>query len=571
MVNINELRAYRGMYRRIVLTGLAVLAAPASFAGVFRASTATAVADNGGTVIIDALGRTWKREFDGYVRPEWFDATPAGNAISRAAIVSALAAGPVVFSAGKTYLIDAAIAVASGARIKAEPGSVLKCTMTAQGFKSAIFTNVGGSNIRITNVKLLNIPITDQDYDRFLFRGLSVSDVVIDGSDCTDCANAYFGTTATDYAAVQTDKKKAGFNQSTDVHVTNFKVRGNPNNRLLVGQANYFFYCKNWSAVKGDVQDSYYPVMFWGGDSGKADGAVGNERKCSQGRISQVTSRRTSAGPWGSMGDDITVSLCNGTDGLDVGVDFEGCTNFKADNCSMTRFANGNFATFFRCKNGVFTSCISVQESATAPHLRIYNDSNDGSKNRRIGFYGGTVRTNGAIGIVEDGAGPASELTFAKNKLFDTKINFSAPNKENLAVEDNVLIFNLAAMSAMHAISVTGCSGTLGRILRNTVRSNVNQPAGSMAIHAVNTDGNFAPVIEIKGNVTAGFPIDLTVGCTSANRGQPGLFVVEDNQFGSAAVAFINRDRVQWKYQRNRNGASRSLLNSTNPEKFLPA
>lgn len=64
----------------------------------------TTSSDNGGTTIVDMLGRRWKREFTPKVLVEWFGAIGDGITNCTAAIASANTAGPAVhFSAG-SYL-----------------------------------------------------------------------------------------------------------------------------------------------------------------------------------------------------------------------------------------------------------------------------------------------------------------------------------------------------------------------------------------------------------------------------------------------------------------------------------
>lgn len=61
--------------------------------GIFRYdSTDTTTADNGGTVIVDALGRRWKRQFDGVLEPEFFGDTTTGAGFT-AALQAAITAG----------------------------------------------------------------------------------------------------------------------------------------------------------------------------------------------------------------------------------------------------------------------------------------------------------------------------------------------------------------------------------------------------------------------------------------------------------------------------------------------
>lgn len=69
------LRAYTGRAKRVYITGLLSTAKPAGIAGTFQHDpTDTASSDNGGTIIVGADNRRWKRQFDGSVNIKWFGA-----------------------------------------------------------------------------------------------------------------------------------------------------------------------------------------------------------------------------------------------------------------------------------------------------------------------------------------------------------------------------------------------------------------------------------------------------------------------------------------------------------------
>lgn len=73
------LRAYTGLAKRVYITGLLVTAKPAGIAGIFQYDpTDTTSADNGGTIIVGADGRRWKRDFSVPASVKFFGAM--GNA-----------------------------------------------------------------------------------------------------------------------------------------------------------------------------------------------------------------------------------------------------------------------------------------------------------------------------------------------------------------------------------------------------------------------------------------------------------------------------------------------------------
>lgn len=73
------LRAYVGSAKRVYITGYLVAATPSGISGTFvRDDADTTTVDDGGTVIVDALGRRWKRMFDGAANFKWWGAVGGG-------------------------------------------------------------------------------------------------------------------------------------------------------------------------------------------------------------------------------------------------------------------------------------------------------------------------------------------------------------------------------------------------------------------------------------------------------------------------------------------------------------
>lgn len=100
MANYTALRAYTGRATGVRIT-------QAGLAGFFqRDDSDTTSSDNGGTVIVDAAGRRWKRIFDGAVNVQWFGANQGVD--STAAFVAALAAAPLVFVPAGTWVTSRA-------------------------------------------------------------------------------------------------------------------------------------------------------------------------------------------------------------------------------------------------------------------------------------------------------------------------------------------------------------------------------------------------------------------------------------------------------------------------------
>jgi hypothetical protein len=127
--------------------------------GVFRYdSTDTTTADNGGTVIVDAAGRRWKRQWSGAVNASWFGfATSATAATNTTAINAALAVGPTFLPAGSYAYGESgssgiSFTLAAGCQIFAEPR---KTTLVAAAGTYKTF-EITGSNTRVSGVDFTN-------------------------------------------------------------------------------------------------------------------------------------------------------------------------------------------------------------------------------------------------------------------------------------------------------------------------------------------------------------------------------------------------------------------------------
>lgn len=93
LADYTALRAYAGTKTRVYITGALGTAKPAGIAGVFqRDHTDTTSADNGGTIIVGADGRRWKRDYSGMPMADWFGALKNGtydDALAMNACISA--------------------------------------------------------------------------------------------------------------------------------------------------------------------------------------------------------------------------------------------------------------------------------------------------------------------------------------------------------------------------------------------------------------------------------------------------------------------------------------------------
>ena len=112
------LRAFAGAQTRVYVTGVMGTVKPAGIAGVFQVDASdTTSADNGGTVILGADGRRWKRDYSGAVNVLWFGAKADWNGSTGtdnlAAFNAAAAVGTNVTVPGPgAYFVSAATVAA---------------------------------------------------------------------------------------------------------------------------------------------------------------------------------------------------------------------------------------------------------------------------------------------------------------------------------------------------------------------------------------------------------------------------------------------------------------------------
>lgn len=111
------LRSYSGRATRVYITGTLVTSKPSGITGVFQYDpTDTTSADNGGTIIVGAGGRRWKRDYNGPVMAAWFGVSTLGSDVTTQvhAAINSTPFGELVFPTG-VVRISSPIAVVTDA------------------------------------------------------------------------------------------------------------------------------------------------------------------------------------------------------------------------------------------------------------------------------------------------------------------------------------------------------------------------------------------------------------------------------------------------------------------------
>ncbi|MBR4750013.1 MAG: right-handed parallel beta-helix repeat-containing protein [Abditibacteriota bacterium] len=104
-------------------------------------------------------------------------------------------------------------------------------------------------------------------------------------------------------------------------------------------------------------------IQWWGGDSDVRRGGLhSNMGFLKNGLIADCRVTDVEGGGiWGSMGENIVVRHCSVARCKDVGIDFEGCSESRAEDCDAGDCVNGNYATFQYCTGRiVFSGCRST-------------------------------------------------------------------------------------------------------------------------------------------------------------------------------------------------------------------
>ena len=162
------LRAYTGRAKRIYITGLLVAAKPAGIAGVFQYDpTDTTSADNGGTIIVLADGRRFKRDYSGDISVKWFAAVGDWNGVSgsddtnaiQAAINVASITGVIVKCvSGESYRITSGLTINSANTVLDLNGAKLIADFAAGNAvtvgNTAVLDSLGVRNGTIASISL---------------------------------------------------------------------------------------------------------------------------------------------------------------------------------------------------------------------------------------------------------------------------------------------------------------------------------------------------------------------------------------------------------------------------------
>jgi hypothetical protein len=323
--------------------------------------------------------------------------------------------------------------------------------------------------------------------------------------------------------------------ESKDLVLTGNVVRCT-NLTTLVESAIDLRYVVGATVTDNRIDGHRYGITWWGGgaDPVSDDGAIANARKCGDMTITgnvvtncgEMGVAEGGAGIWGSMGQRITIAGNVVKNCADVCIDTEGGVDVAITGNTAADGTNGAITTFY-LNQGVTTL-------ADGKVIWIYLANNQ-EDNREIVIVGNAVTSYGTIGTC--GGDAAASVTFSQNVLRNTTVAFAGNYTKTPTVAGNILSFDEAAGGAFAAIEVSKQHANgLGRIIANTIRSTVAQPAGSTGIYSFQDDFNSSPLVIIESNTITDFPIDIEVEADSAHASRTPHFMIRNNVVGSANI-----------------------------------
>lgn len=279
----------------------------------------------------------------------------------------------------------------------------------------------------------------------------------------------------------------------------------------------------------------------WGGDANFAvNGAIGNERKCGDGRIWDIRGEHFYCFVWGSMWRDMTIWGCYGKDALDLMYDSEGGEHINFQNCPWRRAHNGGLGSFSYNIDLVFDNCPGVQDDPDAPFFRSYNAS-QAMDNRDVTVRNSKFECTGGIGTVDMLNGPVRNLKLENLELVNVRIDLVANNNHSVEIINVSQLFTVAAAEPFVARRFGGCNSYAGKpgiaqVKGGSIRSEVDQPAGTVAMTPVGSDFNFAATAIIENVTVAGFAHPLKPQPLGENSGNGFEVIVKSCMFQQGDV-----------------------------------
>lgn len=533
-VSYASLRAYTGSATHVFLAGLMIFSTPQAIAGTFVRTTDTATADNGGTVIVDALGRRWARQYTGTAYYDWFE--PAGDNITDdSAVFNRAHASGVTsldFMSAKTYKLATPVQTYAKQTINNTPRALINFAGSNAYTPASDTTFNNGNFVGGRNNHAIAVPSLTGSIQR----------VTINNAICDTCNLARtipaggIAWSAIDWA------------NKTNVAI-DWVINNPQGSTVLASTAGQGFidmeFIDGCRVNGGRAKGYYFGFIYWGGDSDYAkDGfPLSNQRKCDNIVVNGfIADNCIQAGLWGSMGVKVRFINCQAPRdniglGGDVGIDHEGTLDAANIGCSSSYWLHGNYATFFGTKKISCNDCTSYQR-AGYPHLRVFNNGYFSDRGPAVTMWGGRyVNTDGIVAgtaRIDDLNGPFKSMTIGGGiQLVDSVIIFNSNNMGSLDLDG--ITFELTDVSANFTVDLISVAMNSSRherfnmsdigISMATTTATYMQPASSL-IRFNSTASNTIQSVHIADVDARTVPV--RVAELGSNSGISAVFKVHD-------------------------------------------
>lgn len=391
----------------------------------------------------------------------------------------------------------------------------------------------------ITATSLLNVTV-DNLWVTNTYSGAGIGATLLHCSACTGILmkNNYLvgigllttGTTASSYSGVTS---------------SNISYRVTLNDNVVDGQGNqvvlaYLTYVNGVVANNNKTYNALYNVEWWGGDASAEGLTTSNPRWATDIAITGGVANNVTAGFWGSMGEDITVTGVTVDTCSDVGLDAEGSFRVVFSGFAVHNCTNGGLATFYASQNINFGPGTVTSDAAASYSLARFNNSTlDPTKAVAVKVHNTKFICNDDSTLCGMTVDPIGGFQFANNEVTNATLALTQGNISGFRILANSFTYTYVPSSTFNAVSVVSqISNYLptAEISRNTFWSASTQPAGTYAINATDADYNDSDILYVKDNVTHGFTNDATFLAASGNAGITPTFVFSGNVWGNNSV-----------------------------------
>jgi len=392
---------------------------------------------------------------------------------------------------------------------------------------SSNLTNFAMSNVWFSN------SITGSTDELFLSHCRTCKDITFTGNHFFGIGGLFTDSTALTYAGVNSG------NLSQNVIFCNNFMDGGTNGVLTLAN---FHFTQNVIASNNMARNSYYGLVWWGGNAVTNGANPSNPRWSQNISITGGTFTNMRAAVWGGMGQNITVTGITADGCSDVCLDAESSTNVSFTGFSLKNSVAGAIGVFFDSHNVTFGSGVISSDTASGmSSMFLYNASFDPKRSTNIKVHDVKFICNDASTVCQIVSDPIGNLEFVNNTLANTKLVMSSTNSSGYRISGNLFLYT-HAVPTFSAITIPGSVHAFlpdNYIEGNRFVSFVTQPRGTFAINAAITDPDYPDRLHVSDNATQGFSNDATFNANSSNADISPTFIFRNNVWKANSVAKV--------------------------------